>query len=45
MRLGEALLDIGDRNGARQEVQRALALAPDSPEARALLARIGGSWP
>ncbi|MEO6224197.1 MAG: tetratricopeptide repeat protein [Vicinamibacterales bacterium] len=45
VRLGEALLDIGDRNGARQEVQRALALAPDSPEARALLARIGGSRP
>jgi Tfp pilus assembly protein PilF len=43
VRLGEALLDSGDRQGARQEVQRALALAPESAEAKALLARIGGT--
>jgi Flp pilus assembly protein TadD len=43
VRLGEALLESGDKAGARQEAQRAIALAPDSPEARALLARIGGT--
>lgn len=42
IRLGEALLESGDRDAARQEAQRALALSPESPEARALLARIGG---
>lgn len=41
--LGEALLESGDRVGARSEAQRALALTPDSAEARALLARIGGT--
>lgn len=45
VRLGEALLESGDRDGARQEAQRALALTPESPEARALLARIGGTIP
>jgi len=45
VRLGEALLDSGDKPGARQAAQRAIALAPESPEARALLARIGGTRP
>jgi len=45
VRLAEALLDSGDRQGALEEVQRAIALAPESPEARALLARIGGTRP
>jgi len=45
VRLGEALLDSGDREAARQEAQRALALAPESQEAKALLARIGGMSP
>jgi tetratricopeptide (TPR) repeat protein len=40
--LGHALVDAGDRDGARAEAERALTLAPDSSEARALLARIGG---
>ena len=43
VRLGEALLQSGDRPGAREEAQRAIALAPESAEARALLARIGGT--
>jgi Flp pilus assembly protein TadD len=45
VRLGEALFESGDKAGARQEAQRAIALAPESPEARALLARIGGTQP
>ena len=45
VRLGEALLESGDKAGARQEAQRAIALSPESPEARALLARIGGTRP
>ncbi len=45
VRLGEALLDSGDKPGARQEAQRAIALAPESAEAKALLARIGGTRP
>ena len=45
VRLGEALLESGDKAGARQEAQRAIALSPESPEARALLARIGGMRP
>ena len=45
VRLGEALLESGDKPGARQEAQRAIALSPESPEARALLARIGGTQP
>jgi len=40
--LADALLERGDRASARREVQRALVLAPESTEARALLARIGG---
>lgn len=43
VRLGEALLESGDRAGARTEAQRALVLTPDSAEAKALLARIGGT--
>ncbi|MEO7889402.1 MAG: hypothetical protein ABIW19_05305 [Vicinamibacterales bacterium] len=39
--LAGALLEIGDRPGARREAQRALVLAPGSAEARDLLARIG----
>jgi tetratricopeptide (TPR) repeat protein len=38
--LGEAYLTSGDRTAARQEAQRALVLAPDSAEAKALLARV-----
>jgi tetratricopeptide (TPR) repeat protein len=41
--LGGALLDVGDRDGARKEAARALVLDPQSAEARALLARIGGA--
>ncbi len=40
--LGEALLTAGEREAARREAQRALALRPESTEAAALLARIGG---
>jgi len=43
--LAEALLEVGDRQGARREAERALVLAPDSAEARALLARAGGGGP
>jgi Flp pilus assembly protein TadD len=45
VRLGEALFENGDKAAARQEAQRAMALSPESPEARALLARIGGAPP
>jgi tetratricopeptide (TPR) repeat protein len=38
--LGGVLLDTGDRDGARREASRALALAPGAPEAQALAARI-----
>ena len=38
--LGQALVEARDVAGARAEVDRALALEPDSPEARALLSRI-----
>jgi Tfp pilus assembly protein PilF len=38
--LAQALLDTHDRAGARQSVQRALALEPDDPDARALLAHL-----
>lgn len=38
--LGAALLDSGDREAARREAERALAIAPNSAEARALLRRI-----
>jgi tetratricopeptide (TPR) repeat protein len=39
--LGGALLDQGDRDAARKEAERALAMAPDLTEARDLLRRIG----
>jgi Flp pilus assembly protein TadD len=45
VRLGEALLENGDLAGAKQAAQRAITLAPESPEARALLARVGGKRP
>jgi tetratricopeptide (TPR) repeat protein len=40
--LGSALLDSGDREGARREAERALVLAPTSEPARDLLKRTGG---
>ena len=40
--LGTAWLESGDKAAARGEAQRALVLAPDSREAKALLDRIGG---
>jgi tetratricopeptide (TPR) repeat protein len=40
--LGSALLESGDRDGARREADRALALAPDLADVRDLLKRIGG---
>jgi Tfp pilus assembly protein PilF len=40
--LGEALLESGDKDGARAQAHRALAMTPDSAEAKALLTRIGG---
>lgn len=40
--LGNALLDTGDRDGARKQADRAIALAPTSLEARELIKRIGG---
>jgi len=40
--LAAALFESGDRAGARQEVSRALVLAPGSAEAQALMRRIGG---
>jgi Flp pilus assembly protein TadD len=45
VRLGEALFESGDKAAALREAQRAITLAPDSPEARALLIRIGGTRP
>ena len=39
--LATALLASGDRDGARAEAQRVLALRPDSADARALLDKIG----
>jgi Tfp pilus assembly protein PilF len=38
--LAEVLLETRDRAGARTEVQRALALDPESADARALLAHL-----
>jgi tetratricopeptide (TPR) repeat protein len=40
--LGSAFLDSGDRDAARREATRALALAPDLAEARELMRRIDG---
>ena len=45
VRLGEALFESGDKAAALREAQRAITLAPDSPEARALFIRIGGTHP
>jgi Flp pilus assembly protein TadD len=39
--LGDALLENGDRDGARRAATRALALAPGSAAAQALLTRTG----
>lgn len=41
--LGEALLETGDREAARREAERAVALDPNSAPARALLRKIGGN--
>jgi tetratricopeptide (TPR) repeat protein len=40
--LGSAFLDSGDRDAARREATRALAIAPDSAEVRELMRRIDG---
>jgi Tfp pilus assembly protein PilF len=40
--LGAALLESGDRDAARREAERAIALEPDSADAKALLKKIGG---
>ena len=40
--LGSAFLESGDRDAARREATRALALAPDSAEAKELMRRIDG---
>lgn len=40
--LGSAFLDSGDRDAARREATRALAMAPESAEARELMRRIDG---
>jgi len=39
--LGDALLESGDRAGARREAERALVLEPNFADARALLKKIG----
>jgi tetratricopeptide (TPR) repeat protein len=43
--LGAALLEAGERDAARRELERALVLDPKSTEARELLQRIGGQPP
>jgi Flp pilus assembly protein TadD len=43
--LGSAFLELGKRDLARAEADRALVMQPDSTSARALLARIGGTNP
>ena len=40
--LGSAFLESGDREAARREATRALALAPDSADAKELMRRIDG---
>jgi tetratricopeptide (TPR) repeat protein len=40
--LGGALFESGERDAARAEVERALALQPDSVEAKELMRKIGG---
>lgn len=42
--LAEALLQVQDQAGARVEIERALALDPQSAEALALKAKLGGAW-
>lgn len=42
--LAEALLQVEDHAGARAEIDRALALDPQSAEALALKAKLGGPW-
>lgn len=42
--LAEALLQVQDQAGARIEIERALALDPQSAEALALKAKLGGAW-
>ncbi len=41
--LGGALFDSGDKDGARREADRALALDPGSADAKALLKKIGAT--
>ena len=41
--LGSALLDSGDKDAARREVDRALTLDPNSADAKALLKKIGAN--
>jgi Tfp pilus assembly protein PilF len=41
--LASALLDSGDRDAARREIDRALALDPNSADAKALLKKIGAN--
>jgi tetratricopeptide (TPR) repeat protein len=41
--LGEALLEAGEKDAARREVDRALVLDPQSAAARELLKKIGGA--
>jgi len=43
--LGEALLETGDKEGARREAERALVLDRDSAAAKALLKKAGGMVP
>jgi hypothetical protein len=43
--LGEALLESGDKEGARREADRALVLDRDSSAAKALLKKITGVVP
>lgn len=43
--LGAALLEDGNKEAARKEIERALVLDPQSTEARELLRRIGGIAP
>ena len=42
--LAEALLQVQDQAAARLEIDRALALDPNSAEALALKAKLGGAW-
>ena len=42
--LAEAFLQVDDQAAARTEIERALAIDPNSADALALRARIGGPW-